>query len=365
MEVNSLSSSSWHSMLTRTITGILFVAVIVPCAVFGNWFYFVLIAFCSVVALREVLKAPGPQKYNVLVQIVVYVFALSFIYWNFCKGWINQPNPTNGGRFALNNLYVSMIALVLYLLVLFLISIVSPKFQLSDVTYLYSISILVALGFSGIYFLRYFPNATGIVGNHTTVIPEWDRLGIIEASNYFSKYYNHLGYNQNWSTCLMIVFVAFGTWGSDIGAYFFGLLFGKHKMNPRISPHKTWEGFFGGCLFSWVFTLGFAALMEYVFKLPLIPGLIQFQHSDLLEAMGVLHGTAWPFLVGIGFLLPIVGNVGGFLFSLVKRQYGIKDFGKILPGHGGIIDRFDSMLINSICTSFIVILTAHGWNFLL
>ena len=81
--------------------------------------------------------------------------------------------------------------------------------------------------------------------------------------------------------------------------------------------------------------------------------------------MGIFNGQAWPLLVIVIVLLPFVGNVGGFLFSLIKRQYGIKDFGKIFPGHGGVIDRFDSILTNCIAISALISITAYGWSFVL
>ena len=62
--------------------------------------------------------------------------------------------------------------------------------------------------------------------------------------------------------------------------------------------------------------------------------------------------------------MPTVGALGGLIFSLIKRTYGIKDFGKIFPGHGGVIDRFDSVLISSIAMAIIIQLTASGWSFL-
>jgi phosphatidate cytidylyltransferase len=105
--------------------------------------------------------------------------------------------------------------------------------------------------------------------------------------------------------------------------------------------------------------------LEYGFNIPLIPGLVQFHNSDLLLSMNVLGGHAVVFMVILAALMPIVGNVGGFLYSLVKRQFGIKDFGTIFPGHGGVIDRFDSIMINSIAMSIIIYLTANAWAFTL
>ena len=71
------------------------------------------------------------------------------------------------------------------------------------------------------------------------------------------------------------------------------------------------------------------------------------------------------FLVLFGLLLPLIGNLGGFFFSLIKRHYGIKDYGKIFPGHGGIIDRFDAVLANASLASILLFIMAFGFNMVL
>lgn len=373
--MNKLSNSSKAGLLKRFLTGCILVLVLVPTTLFGNWFFFVLGLFLAVVAIHEILATPGPKRYNGFVKGVVYVFVLSFIYWTFLKNLLRDPSSSeynnpflNGGVFSLTNLYVSITGIILYALVLFLIAICDHKMQLQDVTYLFTMGVIISLGFMGMYFVRYFPNSSGFIQNpnfaDVTVSTSWSSSSVV-LKNYFSEYYKAHNYSQNLASSLLLFFICIGTWASDVGAYLFGMLFGKHKMNPRISPHKTWEGYFGGAFVSLAVSLGLAAVMEYCFDMPLIPGLLQFKNSPALEAMGILHGTAWPFLVIVSLLFPFVGNVGGFLFSLVKRQYGIKDFGKLFPGHGGVIDRFDSIFTNCIVTSIIIWITAYGWNFLI
>ena len=367
--INKISLSSKSSMVKRILTGIVLMAVVIPCIAFGNWPFFVLSILLSVVGIHEILRAPGSGRYSLLVKIVVYLFVLSFIYWTFIKSWVGSdtPNPfTGSSEFALDNIFVSILAIVLYAMVLFLISVSTPKFQLSDATYLFTVGLFFALGFQGMLFLRYFPNSNGITYltaiSDTSVFVPWGQN--VTCGNYFEQYYLSHGLNKTFNSCLVFIFMLLGTWGADVGAYFVGVLFGKHRMNPRISPHKTWEGFFGGFVFSMLCSLGFAAICEYAFDSPLVPGILQFQNSPLLLTMNTMNGVCWPFLVGIAFLMPIVGNVGGFTFSLIKRQFGIKDFGTIFPGHGGVIDRFDSILTNSIMIAIILLITANGWNLL-
>lgn len=373
--MNKLSNSSKAGFLKRTITGFCLMAVLIPTTVFGNWAFFILGFFLAVVAIHEVLSTPGLNRYNWLVKMVVYLFVLSFIYWAFIKNILRSPdsssymNPfTNGGVFYLSNIFVSITGITLYALVLFLIAIFNPKVQLQDVTYLFTVGLLISLGFMGMYFVRFFPNSTGFIQNPDLcdkyVVVSWSNEAV-KLGDYFSSYYKAKGINQNLASCLLFFYICLGTWASDVGAYIFGMLFGKHKMNPRISPHKTWEGFFGGVIACMLVSLSFAAIFEFCFDLPLIPGLLQFSNSPALAKMGLFNGVCWPFLVLITFAFPFVGNVGGFLFSLIKRQYGIKDFGKIFPGHGGVIDRFDSIFINCIATTIILWITAYGWNFLI
>lgn len=108
------------------------------------------------------------------------------------------------------------------------------------------------------------------------------------------------------------------TWGNDTAAYFAGLLFGKHKMNERISPKKTWEGFAGGAIGSVVGAL--------VTKWLLLPDL----------------GIGPVVLIGLGGA--VLGPLGDLAESLLKRAAGVKDSGKAIPGHGGLLDRIDALL---------------------
>ncbi len=129
-----------------------------------------------------------------------------------------------------------------------------------------------------------------------------------------------------------IVFVLASTWIADAGAYFAGTFLGKHKLCPQVSPKKTWEGFFGGVISAGVFAilLGYGyQLWDYVFT-------------------GDNHFTVnIPILVITALISAILGVLGDLSASLLKRECGVKDFGNLLPGHGGILDRFDSVLFVS------------------
>lgn len=114
--------------------------------------------------------------------------------------------------------------------------------------------------------------------------------------------------------CLFIL------WASDTGAYFAGTFFGKRKLFERISPKKSWEGFFGGAALALIFTYG---LSEFFLSLTFLQ---------------------W-FIVGV--IIIVGGTFGDLVESLLKRSIEIKDSGSSLPGHGGFLDRFDGLLISA------------------
>ena len=119
-----------------------------------------------------------------------------------------------------------------------------------------------------------------------------------------------------------------GAWMSDTGAYFFGLAFGRHKLAPEISPKITVEGALGGIL---------AALVSQ--------GLVAFGYSFYCAKVGAAFSINLPLLLACSPLISVVSIIGDLSASVMKRQFGIKDFGHIMPGHGGVLDRFDSVLL--------------------
>ena len=113
-------------------------------------------------------------------------------------------------------------------------------------------------------------------------------------------------------------------WTNDTGAYVSGSLFGRHKLFPRISPGKSWEGSIGGG----ILVLVVAGFIGYFANMGATPHILDI--------------PAWT---GLGLVVVIFGTWGDLVESLFKRTLGIKDSGKILPGHGGMLDRFDSSLM--------------------
>ena len=124
----------------------------------------------------------------------------------------------------------------------------------------------------------------------------------------------------------LVWFVFLCSWGSDTCAYAVGVLFGKHKMTPKLSPKKSIEGAIGGIVGAALLFALYIYLIEQRFELA------QFGISPVGAAA----------LGAVGALVSMVGDLAA---SAIKRDYGIKDYGKLIPGHGGIMDRFDSVIV--------------------
>lgn len=129
-----------------------------------------------------------------------------------------------------------------------------------------------------------------------------------------------------------IWFIIIATYVCDSFAYLCGRAFGKHKLIPRISPNKTIEGSIGG----WFFGMIVSLVYGYFF----------------------VSQTHFAAIAIASFFLPIFGQIGDLAFSAIKRNYQIKDFGNLLPGHGGILDRVDSLLFNIVAFGFIFTLVS-------
>ncbi len=118
-----------------------------------------------------------------------------------------------------------------------------------------------------------------------------------------------------------------GAWFADSGAYFAGTLLGKHKLCPNISPKKTIEGLIGGMISNAALFVGVTYLYKYI---------CSTNNQDITFNVFVL--------IGLGVICCLLGVLGDLSASLLKRQCNIKDYGNIMPGHGGALDRFDSVL---------------------
>jgi phosphatidate cytidylyltransferase len=122
-----------------------------------------------------------------------------------------------------------------------------------------------------------------------------------------------------------VFIVIMASWTADCGAYFAGTFFGKHKLCPKLSPKKTIEGVFGGFFLNVLAMLVFGTCYNWIF-------------------FGGKLTMSYLSLVLIGLCCTVVSIVGDLTFSMIKRKFEIKDYGHIIPGHGGFLDRFDSVI---------------------
>lgn len=134
---------------------------------------------------------------------------------------------------------------------------------------------------------------------------------------------------------MAILWIFIANFMTDTGAYFVGSYFGKHKLNERLSPKKTIEGALGGWAISFVLSILFG---------------LYFFNGELSR----------NFIIVGSLLIPVTAQVGDFFFSSIKRVYKVKDFGSLFPGHGGMLDRIDSLIFSS----FVVNIMLLMWGYL-
>ena len=328
---NELSASAKKSMVTRIITGIFLALVFVPCIVFGGWYFFFFTVVLALLASIEIVKASNIRGVlRVLVYFVTIVFTIGITYYT-----VYSPNITNKGSEVYNGFYflsdtfheikLSIMLITLMLCVFFLISFSVESFNIAYVFYFATMVLVVAIGIQSFLFLRYSPFYYFKL--------DFDAKGLyVETRLKDSEFL----YAQS---TFLFAYVILGVIFNDMGAYFIGMLFGKHKMNERISPKKTWEGFIGGVVFSIIVSTVFALVCALSGK-PILP---IFDVSHLY------------YVIIISILIPLISDVGDFVFSSVKRTFGVKDFSNLLPGHGGILDRIDSLIFASALVSCLII----------
>jgi phosphatidate cytidylyltransferase len=179
----------------------------------------------------------------------------------------------------------------------------------------------------------YFEALIGLIG--CLAIMEWYRLILVNRPKFPNIIFMCFGMLYVLVPCLILVWLRNNgphglyfivwffvvIWSTDIGAYLFGKSIGGAKLAPKISPNKTWAGFFGG-----ISSAVIVSFLLYYFLYPM----------------------AGLFLFFLGcVIISIVGQIGDLFESWCKRRLGVKDSGKLIPGHGGILDRVDSLLLST------------------
>lgn len=265
------------NFITRTITGILFVACIVVCFLNPT----AMSALFALVTGLTVWEFTGLVNNRPAVSVNRFISTVAAVYWflamvGFCSG---LTPPT---------VFIPYLVTLVYLLIAELYT--KAEDPVNDWAYTMMAQLYIAVPFSLLSVLAFRSTPAGVM--YTYLMP-------------------------------LSVFVFL--WINDSGAYCCGSLLGRHKLFPRISPGKSWEGSIGG----FVFVAAAAALIWYL--------------TDLF-GVNDLQLNLWQW-IGLGLVVAVFGTWGDLVESLFKRTLGIKDSGNILPGHGGMLDRFDSSLL--------------------
>lgn len=257
------------NVLTRLLTGILYIAVIVGAILAGGWFFWAMTMLLGIIGLNEFIRITNKNFVSNTTRLLDLIGAAMAL---------TAVSP------ALNS---HMAAVPLFAVLYFLYFILRFICQL----YVQDGNPLPHLAHS-------------ILGQVYVIFP----------LAFMSVIYTTYGYL---TTLFMFILI----WLSDTGAFCVGSLAGRHKLFERISPKKSWEGFFGGLVFCLLASFAFAYAMP--------------------DAIGL---DMWQTL-GMGALVCVFGTWGDLVESLIKRSLGVKDSGNILPGHGGMLDRIDSLLV--------------------
>ena len=185
----------------------------------------------------------------------------------------------------------------------------------------YDFDIFILLVFALGVFVRLFPQKLNPQGIETMAVTLFGLIYVAWLCNFITRVNFATANGRFWVMYLVVV-----TKFTDMGAYVIGSLLGRHKMIPRISPNKTWEGTFGGVLFAAGGSL-----------------LCFFGITPQLAA----DGMHWNHAVVLGVLLGAAAVIGDLAESLIKREAGVKDSSTVLPGHGGALDLIDSFLFTA------------------
>lgn len=263
------------NLLLRSLTGIVFVAVLIGGFLYGALTFAILFALIAILATCEFAQVVNKQD-RISINTFISCVATAYLFFAFF-GYCSNLTPSA--------VFIPYLVLIIYLLTSELY--LKKKAPLNNWAFTMLGQMYVALPFALLNVLA-FSNSSNALNPESITYN-----GFIPLS--------------------VFIFL----WMSDTGAYCFGSMFGKRRLFPSISPKKSWEGFFGGLL-------------------------VAVGSSQLMALNTTLNRWEW---LGLSLIVVLFGTWGDLVESLLKRQLNIKDSGNMLPGHGGILDRFDSSLL--------------------
>ena len=284
-------------MKQRIITALVATGVLIPNLIFSNTPLILFsLAAASVISIYEIARCVGLHRaYPLCIPLYVLAAAFPFVTryaGNFSDlfsitGWEDLSTYAGDLEALRHYTLVVIMAAMLYFFAAMTFS--KGRYKVNDVAVLFMSSVYILFGMNGILIMH--------------------------------------DYRTGGAILYITIFI--GAWITDIFAYFCGMLFGrggKHKLIPDVSPKKTVEGSIGGIIF--------CILVMWVYGL-------------LCTKFSRHESYLWFFAIG-GLIASIVAQIGDLLMSVIKRNYGIKDYGNIFPGHGGMLDRLDSVLAVSV-----------------
>ncbi len=261
------------NFITRALTGAVFVAVLVGCILGGPITFSILFALICALTVNEfgnIIQKNGFAEISKPISMLASVFMFfGFAYLGTSPGS--------------NEILIPYLFLIMYILISELYY--KKENPVNNIAYSLMTQMYIALPFALLNVLAFQTSEETSMSVYNPILP-------------------------------LSIFIF--TWVNDSGAYCTGVLFGKHRLFERISPKKSWEGSFGGGIFS------------------IIAAIIIAQYFPILSL------AKW---IGLALTVVVFGTWGDLVESLIKRRIGIKDSGNILPGHGGLLDRFDSTLM--------------------
>lgn len=273
-------SDKMKNLIVRTITGVLFVAAVVTCFLRPEAMIllFALVTGLTIWEFTGIVNDIEGVTTNRLITTVAGVYFF-FSIAGYCSGIVPSA------------VFIPYLLTIVYLFIAELYT--KALNPINNWAYTMLAQMYIALPFSTINVLAFRATGDGVVYNY-----------------------------------LLPLSVFIFLWTNDTGAYLSGSLFGKHKLFPRVSPGKSWEGSIGGGLL----VLAMAAA-------------VGFYETSALHSGAAEVALSIPQWMGLGLVVVFFGTWGDLVESLFKRTIGIKDSGNILPGHGGMLDRFDSSLM--------------------
>ena len=299
--------AKFESLSTRVLVALLAIPVILWCSMLGGYFFFFLVAVFSSLALYEfygLAEAKGALPLKTLGLVAGVIINAVFVYERLqvdIYQFVLDHFDIHLAMFSQHQLLT--VVVLMYVLLTMAIELFRTKGSpILNIATTIAGALVISLCFGTLIFLReLFPYGFPVYKYFATGYP--DALQMVQI--------NHWG-----GYTVIAVFASI--WMCDTAAYFGGSALGTHRLFERVSPQKTWEGAVFGFVFS-VLTM-------------------------LAAKMLVLEYLAWQHAVVLGILIGIGGQVGDLIESRLKRDAGVKDSSHLIPGHGGIYDRFDSLV---------------------